>query len=523
MRRTAFHRSIIRSDERLDYPRVDRIFAGDRARRGAVGGAAGRRPRAPRRRCRRRASSAARWPSSPASPSSRSTREGHVTELAWSEQTESHRLIEHLMIAANEAVATLLEARKLPALYRVHERPEPARVEHLAEQLASLDVPTPPVPETMTPAAGGRPGGRDRAPAWTARCAGAGHGRAALTVARAARAQAGALLAAQRRPRRACSSPRYCHFTSPIRRYPDLICHRALLAAVGAGEDAPRASDMEGAGEWCSLRERDAMAIERQRRRDRALLPARGRAVRARLAHASGAGEVDRRDRRRRVRRLRRAATRACCPVRSLRGDWWELNELETMLIGAQSRQRDPARRPGRRAGRARRRAARPRGPLAGRANLERRSMPPRDVATNRQASHRYHLLDKWEAGIVLHGTEVKALRDGKAQIKDGYASCATARCGCTTSTSRPTARRRARTTSPSARASCSCTSAEIDRLIGKHDARRASRSSRRGCTSATGAPRWRSRSRSGKDVGDKRQAIKEREMKREMDRAMRR
>ena len=49
--------------------------------------------------------------------------------------------------------------------------------------------------------------------------------------------------------------------------------------------------------------------------------------------------------------------------------------------------------------------------------------MPSRDVASNRQASHRYHLLEKWEAGLVLQGTEVKALRDGKAQIKDGYAS----------------------------------------------------------------------------------------------------
>src|SRR5687767_4495145 len=49
--------------------------------------------------------------------------------------------------------------------------------------------------------------------------------------------------------------------------------------------------------------------------------------------------------------------------------------------------------------------------------------MPPRDVATNRSASYRYELLEKWEAGLVLQGTEVKALRDGKAQIKDGYAS----------------------------------------------------------------------------------------------------
>src|SRR6201995_5545051 len=45
------------------------------------------------------------------------------------------------------------------------------------------------------------------------------------------------------------------------------------------------------------------------------------------------------------------------------------------------------------------------------------------DVATNRQASYRYHLLDKWEAGLVLTGTEVKSLRGGKAQLKDGYAT----------------------------------------------------------------------------------------------------
>ena len=45
------------------------------------------------------------------------------------------------------------------------------------------------------------------------------------------------------------------------------------------------------------------------------------------------------------------------------------------------------------------------------------------DVATNRSASYRYNLLDKWECGLVLTGTEVKSLREGKAQIKDGYAA----------------------------------------------------------------------------------------------------
>jgi SsrA-binding protein len=51
------------------------------------------------------------------------------------------------------------------------------------------------------------------------------------------------------------------------------------------------------------------------------------------------------------------------------------------------------------------------------------RKAAPGDVATNRSASHRYELLDKLEAGMVLRGTEVKALRDGGAQMKDSYAT----------------------------------------------------------------------------------------------------
>jgi SsrA-binding protein len=51
------------------------------------------------------------------------------------------------------------------------------------------------------------------------------------------------------------------------------------------------------------------------------------------------------------------------------------------------------------------------------------RKAAPNDVATNRQASFRFNLLDRLEAGIVLTGTEVKSLRDGKAQLKDAYAS----------------------------------------------------------------------------------------------------
>ena len=78
------------------------------------------------------------------------TSDGHVIGVRHEHQTESHRVIEHLMILANEQVARYLSDRKTPTLYRVHERPDPQSVEFMIEQLASLDIPTPPVPEVAT-------------------------------------------------------------------------------------------------------------------------------------------------------------------------------------------------------------------------------------------------------------------------------------------------------------------------------------------------------------------------------------
>src|SRR5205807_1191735 len=82
-----------------------------------------------------------------AEPEFRFDRDGNVVAAELSEQTESHRLIEHLMIAANEQVARFLSDHKIPALYRVHERPEAPAAERLIDQLQSLGVPTPPVPK----------------------------------------------------------------------------------------------------------------------------------------------------------------------------------------------------------------------------------------------------------------------------------------------------------------------------------------------------------------------------------------
>ena len=257
----AFYRSVIRSDERLDYERVDRIFAG--TERAAAPWAE---PLALARRVaaalhERREQSGALTLDSP-EPEFSFDERGDVAEIHGRTQTESHRLIEHLMIAANEAVAGLLAQRAIPCLYRVHERPEPERVERLADQLASLEVPTPPVPERMSSTEAAellaelsvkveehlaRNGGRGR------------RGLSSLVL----RTLKQAYYSPENLGHAGLHSPAYCHFTSPIRRYPDIVCHRALLSAVGAGERQPRASELGELGSWTSEREREAMVIER--------------------------------------------------------------------------------------------------------------------------------------------------------------------------------------------------------------------------------------------------------------------
>jgi len=339
--RVAFYRSLIRSDERLDYERVDRIFAG-RESAGepwqkplmAARDAAGALQRAREQRGGLVLDSE--------EPEFCFDEQGNVSEVRGRVQTESHRLIEHLMIAANEAVARRLEQRGVPCLYRVHERPEPARVERLADQLASLDVPTPPLPDHMSRSQAAELVG-DMSRRVDRHVRRTGRGRIALSSL-VLRTLMQAYYSPTNLGHTGLHSSSYCHFTSPIRRYPDLVCHRALLSSLGGSESAPRAGELAQLGAWTSERERDAMTVERDAD-DVARCFALERALYAEGPGQAFAGEV--------VGLISAGAFisfprdsgiyEGMLPVRRLRlgstgrdsaGEWWEINELGTILHG---------------------------------------------------------------------------------------------------------------------------------------------------------------------------------------------
>jgi ribonuclease R len=178
---------------------------------------------------------------------------------AWKEaEPTAHRLVEELMIAANEAVARLLSGRRRESLYRVHERPDPQAIALLLKKLAELEVPTPPAPEQLTPATA----------AMVAAAASELVSEYVATAGRGREAFPSLILRSLKQARyhpenlghSGLASLAYCHFTSPIRRYPDLVVHRTLLRELGLGDDPPPA-DLEGLAEHTSVREREAEQV----------------------------------------------------------------------------------------------------------------------------------------------------------------------------------------------------------------------------------------------------------------------
>ncbi len=187
---------------------------------------------------------------------------GGVVSARRVDQTESHRLIERLMILTNEAVATLLERKGVPTLYRVHEQPDPDRIRFMIEQLASLDVPTPAIGELAGPTEAGKVAA-DASRLVAAEAERRGHGASSLSSL-VLRAMKPARYSESNLGHAGLASLAYAHFTSPIRRYPDLVAHRALLSAVDGSEERPDPGAVAAAAAHCSDRERESMKIERR-------------------------------------------------------------------------------------------------------------------------------------------------------------------------------------------------------------------------------------------------------------------
>jgi ribonuclease R len=187
--------------------------------------------------------------------------EGGVERAAFKSEPHAHMLVEELMILANEAVGALLAGRNRDALYRVHERPDPQSIERLLAVLADLEVPTPPAPdpERLTGAVAAQLASEisERVTDYVGH---SGRGTEAFPslVLRA-------LKQARYDPRNlghsGLASVAYCHFTSPIRRYPDLVVHRALLRELGAADD-PLPDDLPELAALVSARERAAADVE---------------------------------------------------------------------------------------------------------------------------------------------------------------------------------------------------------------------------------------------------------------------
>jgi ribonuclease R len=180
--------------------------------------------------------------------------DGRIAEIGVRERLDSHKLIEEFMVLANVAAAQALEKRQAPCLYRVHDQPDLVKIESLREFLSTLGIKLP-IGQRLRPSDLNRVLGDV-----------AGKPTSRLVSETVLRSQSQAVYSPDNHGHFGLALARYAHFTSPIRRYPDLLVHRALIGAYGLGDgglpgnDAGRFTEF---GEHLSFCERRAVAAER--------------------------------------------------------------------------------------------------------------------------------------------------------------------------------------------------------------------------------------------------------------------
>jgi ribonuclease R len=177
---------------------------------------------------------------------------GHIKDVHPRPRLDSHRLIEEFMILANVAAAQKLEALKAPCIYRIHDEPNPEKIFIFRELIEGLGFSFP-KSQAITPRS-------------FLHLLKAAHGTPyqALVSQLTLRTQAQASYHPKNIGHFGLSLKKYSHFTSPIRRYADIIVHRSLISALKLGEDGlPQDTDLSVIGEQVSFTERRAAAAER--------------------------------------------------------------------------------------------------------------------------------------------------------------------------------------------------------------------------------------------------------------------
>jgi ribonuclease R len=248
--------------------------------------------------------------------------DGRIAAITPRAALPAHKLIEEFMIQANVCAAETLEQRRTPLIYRVHDAPSDAKIQSLVDFLDTLGLPW----------SKGQPATTARFDRLLADTREGPHADIVNEV--VLRTQMQAIYDTDNIGHFGLNLARYAHFTSPIRRYADLIVHRALIRALGLGDDGLSDTDiarMKATAEQITLAERRAMAAERD---------ATDRYVAAFLADRVGAeftGRITGVTRFGLFVRLDETGADGLAPISSLGGEYFHHDERAHALIGERS------------------------------------------------------------------------------------------------------------------------------------------------------------------------------------------
>jgi ribonuclease R len=249
----SFHNSVIHSKERMNYDDVQKILDGDKTlnhRYGDILPEIQKIDRLARLLRQRRKESGAIDFDLP-EPMLTYNDEGDVTGIVKSVRHFSHRIIEEFMVLTNEVVARHLESREIPSLYRIHEEPDPAKVATFAEIVTTFGFKF--HPKKAHPAEFQR---------FIASIEGRPEERMLSYL--MLRSFKQAVYSRENIGHFGLASDAYTHFTSPIRRYPDLIVHRILKATIARRSAGLSEAQLDAIATESSERERQAAQAERE-------------------------------------------------------------------------------------------------------------------------------------------------------------------------------------------------------------------------------------------------------------------